>query len=134
VGTITGTGSTQVNAGGNLTANHIVQNALIIGGISTNHATATIGASNASGNPTVDVSTVLGGPNSPPSLDGSVLSAGPISDEPLMPLNNSLANSNVESVPEPSTLMLFSLGAVGLVFRKWAKAAACQRRFRNSTP
>jgi fibronectin-binding autotransporter adhesin len=126
VGVITGTGSTQVNAGGSLTANQIVQNALIIGGISTSHATATIGASNASGNPTVDLTAALGDPNSAP-LDSSMLSAGPISNEPLVPLGNAVASGSAESVPEPSTLILFSLGGAALFFRKRANAAACQR-------
>jgi hypothetical protein len=35
VGNIDGSGTTQVNAGSDLTANHIVQSALVIGGTST---------------------------------------------------------------------------------------------------
>ncbi len=51
VGFIDGTGTTQVNAGSDLTANHIVQSALVIGGTSGNLGLVTITASDASGNP-----------------------------------------------------------------------------------
>ncbi len=70
VGGIDGTGNTMVNAGGNLTASHIVQNTLVIGGTATNRATMTIAASDAQGNPsvvtaTVSESTVQSGTNAP---------------------------------------------------------------------
>jgi alpha-L-arabinofuranosidase len=51
VGGIDGTGSVVVNTGSDLTANHLNQNALVIGGSSTNFATMTIAPSDASGNP-----------------------------------------------------------------------------------
>ncbi len=50
-GSIEGTGSLAVNAGSNLTSNHIVQNALVIGGTAVSPATMTIAASDASGAP-----------------------------------------------------------------------------------
>ena len=49
VGKIDGTGNTTISAGGNLTASHIVQNALVIGGTSANPAVVTIAASDAAG-------------------------------------------------------------------------------------
>jgi hypothetical protein len=51
VGNIDGSGATQINAGSDLTANHIIQSALVIGGTVGNHGLVTIDASDASGNP-----------------------------------------------------------------------------------
>ena len=51
VGGIDGTGSVVINAGSDLTANHINQNALVIGGSSMSVATMTIAPSDALGNP-----------------------------------------------------------------------------------
>ena len=48
---IDGSGNLTVDAGSNLAASHIVQNALLIGGTSGNPATVTIAASDALGNP-----------------------------------------------------------------------------------
>jgi beta-glucanase (GH16 family) len=50
-GGVDGAGNLAVSAGGTLTANQIVQNALAIGGTAGNLATLTIAASDASGNP-----------------------------------------------------------------------------------
>ncbi len=50
VGNVDGTGTLSVDAGSDLTANHIVENALVIGGTTGNFATVTIDASDASGN------------------------------------------------------------------------------------
>jgi len=51
VGTIDGSGSVEVGSGSDLTATHIVQNALVIGGTADSPATVTISASDALGNP-----------------------------------------------------------------------------------
>jgi hypothetical protein len=51
VGRIDGSGTTQVDAGSDLTANHIIQSALVIGGTSKSPGLVTIDASDASGNP-----------------------------------------------------------------------------------
>ena len=59
VGNIDGSGTTQVNAGSDLTANHIIQSALVIGGTSKNPGLVTIDASDASGNPLASLA-VLG--------------------------------------------------------------------------
>jgi autotransporter-associated beta strand protein len=50
-GGIDGTGDLAIGAGGDLTANHVVQNALVIGGTADSPATLTISASDSSGNP-----------------------------------------------------------------------------------
>ena len=68
VGKIDGTGNTMISAGGNLTASHIVQNALVIGGTSANPAMITIAASDAGGNlsvATVSESMVQTGTSAP---------------------------------------------------------------------
>ncbi|HEV2972954.1 MAG TPA: MBG domain-containing protein [Pirellulales bacterium] len=51
VGGIDGSGNVVVNSGASLTANHIIQGSLVIGGDATNPATVTIAASDSSGNP-----------------------------------------------------------------------------------
>jgi autotransporter-associated beta strand protein len=51
VGNIDGSGTTQVNAGSDLTANHIIQSALAIGGTAKNPGLVTIDASDVLGNP-----------------------------------------------------------------------------------
>ncbi|HEV3343349.1 MAG TPA: RHS repeat-associated core domain-containing protein, partial [Pirellulales bacterium] len=51
VGGIDGTGNVVVNAGSNLTANHIIQGNLVIGGTAGSPAIVTIAASDANGNP-----------------------------------------------------------------------------------
>src|SRR5207302_1326511 len=51
VGDIDGAGTTQVKTGSDLTANHIVQGALVIGGTVSSPSLVTIAASDASGNP-----------------------------------------------------------------------------------
>jgi hypothetical protein len=51
VGGIDGKGNTTIGDGSNLTANHIVQGSLVIGGTATAPSTVTIAASDAAGNP-----------------------------------------------------------------------------------
>jgi MBG domain len=51
VGGIDGSGNVVVDSGASLTANHIVQGSLVIGGDATNPATVTIAASDSAGNP-----------------------------------------------------------------------------------
>jgi autotransporter-associated beta strand protein len=51
-GGIDGTGNLAIGAGADLTANHVVQSALVIGGTADHFATLSIAASDASGNPT----------------------------------------------------------------------------------
>ncbi len=116
-GAIDGAGDTVVAAGGSLTANHIIQNALVIGGTATSPATVTIAASDASGNPTAGglaiagsldggSSTLVGGTSAPASSPtvGSLASgssAGPIS-----------LGGGTAAVPEPSSILLIVLGGL----------------------
>jgi hypothetical protein len=54
---INGNGTTTINSGGSLIANHIVQSSLVIGGAAGSPANATIAASDANGNPLNAVAT-----------------------------------------------------------------------------
>jgi hypothetical protein len=57
-GGIEGAGNLTTSAGSNLTASHIIQNALVIGGTAGSFGKMTIGASDASGNPLTTVNTI----------------------------------------------------------------------------
>jgi autotransporter-associated beta strand protein len=118
-GAIDGSGDVQVNAGNDLTADHIIQNALIIGGTAASHGLVTINAADASGNPqTVGLS-----------LAGSLASNGTFAADIRSTDLIDVAVSNVASsagsefttgnlsasagsaaVPEPSTLALAGCG------------------------
>jgi hypothetical protein len=109
VGGIDGSGNVQVNAGANLTANHITAGALVIGGAAGSPATVAIDASDFSGQPLAS-GLVLASSLSP---SGPFAAGTP--DSVSLPLINpsssvSLADvalgGNSSSVPEPSTLML----------------------------
>ncbi|HEY2146697.1 MAG TPA: PEP-CTERM sorting domain-containing protein [Pirellulales bacterium] len=121
VGAITGTGDTVVSAGASLTANSIVQNALVIGGTSTSPATVAIAASDASGNPLAVASaaasgSLIAGATSPSNFVTS--SAGPAGS--LASLSLGLQSSALggpgfgasAAVPEPSTVVLMAIAAV----------------------
>jgi autotransporter-associated beta strand protein len=125
VGGVDGSGNVHVNAGSDLTADHIIQNALIIGGSAGARGLVTIDASDALGNPlaAVGLATTTPIPNAP-------LDAGANLVDPLgyFPTGDSLAASlplvsavHPAAVPEPSTLLMFAVGelflAVG-VFRR----------------
>ncbi|HEV3003428.1 MAG TPA: PEP-CTERM sorting domain-containing protein [Pirellulales bacterium] len=134
VGNIDGTGTTTVNAESDLTANHIVQSALIIGGASGSPAQVTIAASDASGNPLGQSSGLAlagsltpsdpftsGSPNSPnllasggSSASGSTTGGGNLSGDNL---------GNSAAVPEPTTLVpaLLGLAALGCIGRRKRK-------------
>jgi hypothetical protein len=103
VGNIDGSGAMQVNAGSDLSANHIIQSALLIGGTSSSHGLLTIDSSNASGNPL--------GQSDGFALGGSLASSG------LAGMNNGGGSS---SVPEPSTLVLILLAITGLTGQRIA--------------
>ncbi|HEV3417860.1 MAG TPA: hypothetical protein VG056_13625 [Pirellulales bacterium] len=127
VGGIDGGGNVVVNAGSDLTANHIVQNALIIGGTSTASARVTIAASSASGNPldetAADQSTESTGLTLASSLRPTEAFASNAAINPCASASETfdhladaaeLANGSKSAdagfaVPEPSPLMLVAI-------------------------
>jgi hypothetical protein len=123
VGGIDGTGDTTVNAGASLTADHIIQNALVIGGDGTNVGLMTIAASNSSGNPAASSLAALGN-SAPISVGGSTLLAAgsPAVDGTSMGGLGSLAHgSGSAAVPEPSTLALLGLGSLACLLSAWKR-------------
>ena len=72
-GGIEGPGDLTVDAGSSLTANHIVQSALVIGGTAGTPATVTIAASDASGNPLISAAVAPSSNNSDSALSDSVV-------------------------------------------------------------
>jgi hypothetical protein len=116
VGNVDGAGTTQVNAGSDLTANHIIQSALVIGGTATNHGLVTIDASDASGNPLVSLA-LLAAPNTdaPVSVGGELDNS--LNDGPVAESSTSLppsANAQSAAVPEPSSLFLLAVGGLAV--------------------
>ncbi len=135
VGNIEGSGTTQVNAGSDLTANHIVQNALVIGGTAGSPALVTIDASDASGNPLGQPSEfALAGsvtPNDPSGVGGigsAKLSSGDNIDLAALSTENLAAGGNLSAVPEPSALLLVLVALTGLVGQR----LALRRRARHN--
>jgi hypothetical protein len=110
-------GTTQVNAGSDLTANHIIQTALVIGGTINNPGLVTINASDASGNPLVSVAL----PETPlivaaPSGFGMNLSNSTEGDAAMAPLEplDAAVGSQSTAVPEPTVLLLFAVGGLAV--------------------
>ncbi len=111
VGAVTGGGTTMVSTGASLTASHIIQSALAIGGTSSQHALVTIDASDSEGNPLADALTRSG--------DASAAELLPSSDQ-FVSDGNQLKAASVsaadadpaEAVPEPSSLTISWIGAV----------------------
>jgi autotransporter-associated beta strand protein len=136
VGGIDGTGTTQVNAGSDLTADHIVQSALVIGGTASSHGVVTIAASDQTGKPLgLSQSSGLG-------IAGSLTPSGPFGDAPftasgLLPVGaegfsgdpipagqlsgNPKGGSGTSPVPEPATWLLSAVAVLiaGLVRAIW---------------
>ncbi len=124
VGKIDGSGATQVNAGSDLTADHIVQSALMIGGTASSHGVVTIAASDQTGNPLgLSQSSGLGiaGSLTPSGPFGGATSAAsallPVGAEGFsgdpIPAGQLSCNPNggggTSPVPEPGTLVLLAL-------------------------
>lgn len=110
---IDGTGKTQVNAGGEVTTDHIVQGALIILGTSTNTTNVEITASDASGNPLASDSSVAfvrdaGSPMSSGSVGPSGIGQDSVgaNDPSLGALSTDAATAGSMAVPEPATATL----------------------------
>jgi hypothetical protein len=72
VGGIEGTGNVTVDSGTSLTANHIVQGALVIGGTAGSSAMVTIAASDSSGNPLISAAVAFSSSSSVSALSNSV--------------------------------------------------------------
>ena len=122
VGNIDGSGTTRVNAGRDLTANHIVQSALVIGGAAGSPAVVTIDASDASGNPLVQSSKFA--------LANALTPDGPFGADGISSAilsSNTGADMTAPSVPEPSTLLLLLLALSSLVGRRIAQQRAISR-------
>ena len=130
VGNIDGAGTTQVNAGSDLTANHIIQSALVIGGTAGSFGTVTIDASDASGNPLAQpgagglaASFTTRGAGDGGGLvtledvgfSGDPIPAGPFAEGAVVGGNpQALSTGSGQAVPEPSTLWLALLALCGL--------------------
>ncbi len=140
VGNIDGSGVTRINAGSDLTADHIVQNGLVIGGSAAAPGKVTIAASDPEGQPidlALDPPTSLimvsllpePGPlavdspglasmNSPNGLNGAGDSLSAV-----FPAASARSTSGSAVVPEPSAFVLVSLGgALALVARLRSRA------------
>ena len=127
VGNIDGNGTTQVNAGSDLTANHIVQSALIIGGTAGSPALVTIDASDASGNSLAGSGSSLALADSlkpsAPLAAGAAGSSGLLAASDVGAKASSTASANTlagsasvggtAAVPEPSSWGLALLAAIG---------------------
>jgi formylglycine-generating enzyme len=123
VGGIDGAGSVQVNAGSDVTADHIVQSALVIGGAAGSPALVTIDASDANGNPLAQSSglalagslasnNAFGEIVNPAGL-GDGLASGDLGSAASLP-SSSPGGAGSSAVPEPSTIALFAIALAGL--------------------
>ncbi len=128
VGNIDGSGTTQVNAGSDLTADHIVQNALMIGGAAGSTGLVTIDASDASGNPlgqssgfALAGSLTRNDPFEAGGIDSANLRSGDNTDLASLSPGNSAAGGNLSPVPEPSALVLALLAILGVVSTQFAR-------------
>ena len=154
VGNIDGNGSTQINIGGALTANHIIQSALVIGGTTNNPGLVTIDASDASGNSLGQAGagdwgpgtgTRSDGPLGQPSgldsygflsLDGTTgvgeISSADLGDATIAtpsPLSSgSHSTGSGQAVPEPSALLLVFFAILCAGITKFARHGSCQQR------
>ncbi len=136
VGAIDGSGTTQVNAGSDLTADHIIQAALVIGGTAGSPGLVTIDASDANGNSLAMSSAMVVGRSTAPS--GSLASSSTGSTDSTGSLDLSSGTSGVSvaggspistpsalggvagaagtaAVPEPSAILLVLLGVAALL-------------------
>jgi hypothetical protein len=142
VGFINGTGTTQVNASSDLTANHIVQSALIVGGTSGSSGLVTIAASDASGNPLDQTLNEPSAAELAAFLQSATASAGQatsssdlpstadaFSDDPIpVAASNGTPNGAAAAVPEPSALLLALLAVLVVISTQFVR-----HRFRCQT-
>ncbi len=136
VGNIDGNGTTQVNAGSDLTANHIVQGALIVGGAAGTPGMVTIDASDASCNPLNSSSGLAVSDSLTPSepfgagetSSASVSSVGQGVDVTAVSLGNSVGGDPAP-VPEPSTLLLALLAVLGVVISTMSQTSYRKEKY-----
>jgi autotransporter-associated beta strand protein len=130
VGNIDGSGTTLLNAGSDLTANHIIQSALVIGGTAGSHGLVTIDASDASGSPLGQLSGLaLASSLTPSNPFGTLgMSSANLStadsnsaDLAVLAMGKSVGSDNPSSVPEPSTLALALLAVLGVVSMQFVR-------------
>lgn len=135
VGAIDGTGTTQVNAGSNLTANHIIQGALVIGGTAVSHGTVAIAPSNSNGmslaSPGSEEQSALLSP-ADPAIFAALRPANP---PPLAALTSLVSTASIDllnpvqltglsptfsaaAVPEPAAISLALFGIMALAWRR----------------
>jgi autotransporter-associated beta strand protein len=122
VGGIDGSGTTQVNGGSDLTADHIIQSALMIGGTAGSPGVVTIDASDASGNPLTVASVALPSDSNPIGLAGSPFDESLLSGNSVLS-NGSYAQSRAASlatgnaaVPEPAAFVLAFVALTATIF------------------
>ncbi len=134
VGNIGGSGNVNVNAGASLTANHIIQTALLIGGAMGSVATVVIAPSDASGNPLIDGSSdlALAGQFTPsePLMVGSLSATG----NPLSPPDTASAYDSAPStlsVPEPASFILMGLAAALVAAASSRRCAIGESKWRR---
>ena len=138
VGDIDGSGTTQINAGSDLAADHFIQNSLMIGGTALNRGLVTIVASDASGNPLGQSSAQSSGLLLADSLASGVpfgavinssnLTGGPASGRSDSEFtSSSFGHAGSAVVPEPSSMLLVAIAAVSLlghrIRRRWASGS-----------
>ena len=130
VGNIDGSGNTQVNAGSDLTANHIIQSALVIGGTAGNPGLVTIDASDAFGNPLGQASgfALAGSSTSGGTFGADGIGSANLSsdgtDLAALSADNPAVGGQRAVVPEPSTLLLVLLALTSLIGRRIARRCA----------
>jgi hypothetical protein len=114
VGGIDGTGNTQINAGSDLTADHIIQSSLVIG----SGSMFTLAPSDADGNPMAS-GFVLAGSVAPASsyLAPSDSLQGSATGSPATISLDGASGPNGSAVPEPSTMMLVLLAGLAAMPR-----------------
>lgn len=120
VGGINGSGTTKVTDDAQLTANHIVQSALVIGGSAGHAAVITIAPSDNMGAPLASLVAAggVGADATNPSLIGATLPSANLETTGLggLPSLNSQLGGGAAAVPEPSTLVLGALTALAAAF------------------